>query len=62
MVSCNRIYYPIIIEEFVRYQDYVDDHADIKSTSHAYVLSGGIGNWLSKFSGQEDLVDHDDQS
>jgi len=42
------------------YQDYVDDHADIKSTSHAYVLSGGIGNWLSKFSGQEDLVDHDD--
>ncbi|PPQ75554.1 hypothetical protein CVT24_013246 [Panaeolus cyanescens] len=39
------------------YQDYVDAHGG--KNSKAYVLKGGIKNWLEKYEGQEDLVDHE---
>lgn len=41
-----------------RYQDYLDQHPG-KHRSQAYVLIGGIKNWLATFAGQEDLVDAD---
>ncbi|KAH9481820.1 Arsenite methyltransferase [Psilocybe cubensis] len=41
------------------YQDYLNSKANHDNKSTAYVLKGGIKNWLSKFEGQEDLVDAD---
>jgi len=40
-----------------RYQDYLNMHDDHKSS--AFVLNGGIKNWLSTFEGQDSLIDHD---
>jgi len=40
-----------------RYQDYLNTHDDHKSS--AFVLNGGIKNWLSTFKGQDSLIDHD---
>ncbi|KAF4613837.1 hypothetical protein D9613_008096 [Agrocybe pediades] len=39
------------------YQDYLDSQGN--KTSSAFVLKGGIKNWLSTFEGQEDLIDKD---
>ncbi|KAF9045091.1 S-adenosyl-L-methionine-dependent methyltransferase [Panaeolus papilionaceus] len=39
------------------YQDYLDAHGG--KNSKAYVLKGGVKNWLEKYEGQEDLVDRD---
>lgn len=38
----------------LRYQNYLDLHDGQKST--AFILEGGIKNWLSTFEGQEDLI------
>lgn len=40
-----------------RYQDYLDMHDDHKSS--AFVLKGGIKNWLSTFKEQDSLIDYD---
>ncbi|KAF8170085.1 arsenite S-adenosylmethyltransferase [Pholiota molesta] len=40
------------------YQDYLDAHAS-EHNSQAYVLKGGIKNWLATFKGEEDLIDVD---
>ncbi|TFK33855.1 S-adenosyl-L-methionine-dependent methyltransferase [Crucibulum laeve] len=39
------------------YQDYLNQIGNEEST--AYVLQGGIKGWLSKFGGQNDLIDRD---
>ncbi|KDR83252.1 hypothetical protein GALMADRAFT_221165 [Galerina marginata CBS 339.88] len=39
------------------YQDYLDKHDD--HSSAAFVLKGGIKNWLSTFAGREQLIDRD---
>ncbi|PPQ83503.1 hypothetical protein CVT25_006993 [Psilocybe cyanescens] len=41
------------------YQDYLNTKESSDHTSAGYVLKGGIKNWLSKFEGEEDLVDRD---
>ncbi|KJA24360.1 hypothetical protein HYPSUDRAFT_183884 [Hypholoma sublateritium FD-334 SS-4] len=38
------------------YQDYLDDHPG-EHSSRAYVLKGGIKNWLAMFRDEQDLVD-----
>ncbi|KAF8626489.1 hypothetical protein AX17_006545 [Amanita inopinata Kibby_2008] len=40
------------------YQDYLDTVGQERA-SKAYVLEGGIRGWLSKYKGQDDLVDYD---
>jgi len=42
-----------------RYQDYLDAQTAEGSQSAAYVLQGGIKNWLKLFGGQNDLVEAD---
>ncbi|KAJ3574912.1 hypothetical protein NP233_g1432 [Leucocoprinus birnbaumii] len=39
------------------YQDYLNSIEN--TSSKAYVMAGGIKGWLSKFKGEEDLVDYD---
>ncbi|KAJ3497787.1 hypothetical protein NLJ89_g10301 [Agrocybe chaxingu] len=41
------------------YQDYLDAQGEGSHKSTAYVLKGGIKNWLKMFEGQEDLIDRD---
>ena len=41
-----------------RYQDYLDSKGG-EQQSRAYVLHGGIKNWLEKYEAQEELVDRD---
>ncbi|CAA7269902.1 unnamed protein product [Cyclocybe aegerita] len=41
------------------YQDYLDAQGEGSHKSTAYVLEGGIKNWLKTFEGQEDLIDRD---
>ena len=41
-----------------RYQDYLDSKVG-EHKSRAYVLRGGIKNWLEKYETEEELVDRD---
>ena len=55
------VLYPVIrvntpFNDSSRYQDYLDDHPG-EHTSQAYVLKGGIKNWLAMFRDEQDLVD-----
>jgi hypothetical protein len=40
-----------------RYQDYIDSQGGHKSK--AYVLKGGIKNWLAQYGDDDDLIDRD---
>ena len=46
-----------------RYQDYlnnrVSEEPEVNHTSVAYVLEGGIKNWLATYGGEKDLIDFD---
>lgn len=53
------VYLEYVIHTFKihRYQDYLDSQEDHKST--AYVLKGGVKNWLAQYGNHDDLVDRD---
>lgn len=55
----HMVYLEYIIDAFkiYRYQDYLDAQEDHKST--AYVLKGGVKDWLAQYSGNKDLDDRD---
>ena len=42
-----------------RYHDYLSERADGDHRSKAYVLKGGIKQFLKEFEGNDDLIDHD---
>ena len=46
-----------------RYQDYLNNRAseqpEVNHNSVAYVLEGGIKNWLATYGGEKDLIDFD---
>ena len=46
-----------------RYQDYLNDRAleqpEVNHNSAAYILEGGIKNWLTIYGGEKDLIDFD---
>ena len=48
---------------FCRYQDYLNDRAseqpEANHNSAAYILEGGIKNWLATYGGETDLIDFD---
>lgn len=46
-----------------RYQDYLNDRAlekpEVNNNSVAYILEGGIKNWLATYGRETDLIDFD---
>jgi hypothetical protein len=42
-----------------RYQDYLDQNEDEGRGSKAYVLHGGIRQFIKEFDGNPDLIDRD---
>ena len=55
----HMVYLEYIIDAFKihMYQDYLDSREHHRST--AYVLKGGVKNWLAQYGDNDDLVDRD---
>jgi len=55
----HMVYLEYVIDAFKihRYQDYLDSREDHKST--AYLLKGGVKNWLAQYGDNDGLVDRD---
>lgn len=45
------------VDTWYRYQDHLDSVG--YTSSKAYIMAGGIREWMGKFQGEEDLVEYD---